>query len=242
MTYSRPSALKPPSPLSNRSESGRGRALRRRRPRQARDQPRQPRRLAPHARELLADASLRAVQHDARRRQQQDAVGLGDPSGRDDEHAARPISPGVGTGLGDRAVDVIVGLGHVAFGPLVQDHHVDGDAASPPETVCAQHRWQDGRVLGRADAHEEDREISGDRVLPQGALSEAVPGEDGGGSPQSVVGVQEKGEQRRRRREILRGERQIGHLGLAALARQLEAPLEGRKRAVAAGEGQDALA
>jgi hypothetical protein len=113
--------------------------LRRRWPRQARKEGRQPRRLAAEATELLGDRSLSAVQHHARRGQQQDTVGLGDPGGADEEHPAGPIAPGIGAGLGQRALDVIVHLGDITLRPLVQDHHVGEDVPTSPEALGAQH-------------------------------------------------------------------------------------------------------
>ena len=113
----------------------------------ARDEIREAGRLPVDTSQLLRDAAPGGVEHDMGGGEQQSAIRLLHPDGADDEHAARLITPGVGTGLDQGALDVRVHLRRVSLGPLVEDHHVGGDSPTPPESMGTQHRDQDRGVF-----------------------------------------------------------------------------------------------
>jgi hypothetical protein len=90
------------------------------------------------------------------------------------------MQPTVGIGRAYGAVDAIVGQRAVAALLLVQNCEIHAHAMPAPPGMRAQDLMQQGRALGFAHTHAQDRQVARDTVAPERLASTLVATQDVG--------------------------------------------------------------
>ena len=180
MMYSRPSGVKPPSPLKN-TRSSRGGGAGAAAGAAAHPGGREPRgkQIRRAAADLVRQRAAAVGDDRPGDRLEQRPVLVRDLLGRADEDRARAVRRIRLDAGRDEADDLILEHLPVAGAILVPDHEVHRQPLQAPVGVGLHelaHQLDVGRV---ADLQQHDRQVAGHRVAPQPGLPAPVPGDDG---------------------------------------------------------------
>ena len=224
MTYSRPSALKPPNPLSMR-RSGRveatcdaddGNAL------LAHSKARY-RGLDRSTPPYLVGERASAVGEDRTRdRLQQGAVLDADLVGGAHENSAGAVDDVGFDARGDESHDLVVQHLAIAAALLVPDHEVDFEPLEAPVSVRLDELTHELDVVGTADLQKHDGQITGDRIAPQARLASSISGDHARFGPQRCAGVENRAGQASVELRISFGDIELAQHDLAVGPRHLE--------------------
>ncbi len=120
--------------------------------------------------ELVRELATLAVEHRARDREQEHAVGGGERLAPQQVHAGGFVAPSGPRAAAEEAGDAIVHLAAVPLGVLVQDHEVGGEAFHAPVFLGLQRLLHERQILALDDQHHDDRQITRNAELPESRL------------------------------------------------------------------------
>ena len=194
VTYSRPSAAKPPRPLKN-SRPGGGSAMRGSSARH-RASSRDPLSFLRfrHTVELIGERAALPNQNDPRHRREQRAGLRRQQVGPQHEDAAAPALHAVRPGRLARAhqrLQRVLQILHIGRRALVQDHQIDRELLHPPVFVCLQQLPREIEMFDIGNAQQRDRQVAGNAHGPKPRLRAGTTADGVGRRPQRRSGMQQ---------------------------------------------------
>ena len=238
MTYSRPSAVNPPRPLSKSSaEPPPGRAPGDRCLRAARWEQwgRQRRSVRQRPAQLRGQRTITPAEDETGGRLEQCRVVRGHAGRVAEEHAARPVDQFCRGPVLHQVLQPAAQF--VARAIVVQKDQVRHQPAAAPVRVRLQDLPRHFQVAVRSDSHQRDWHVAGDGVRPESRLAETIPG-DGLARPQGRARKEDGRRQPLEQRGVGRRQAQLGPPRRIARGALLEDAVHGLQAAEPGGQRQ----